>query len=164
MPGSITCPLFPLLFICLLTVIGNITPASASEPGNQGGNTMSEQRNSSIDSDGSQLWIEALPEGNLYKITPMAQLKRACTCQIDLSVTHRGSAGQSTSHQQNSVALTPDTAHPLGLIKLSVNPGDLTQVIVTLTDGDKLHLEKQLTLPDNAEGAPQAAPLTPTRL
>ncbi|WP_051588679.1 MULTISPECIES: curli assembly chaperone CsgC [unclassified Serratia (in: enterobacteria)] len=164
MPGSTICPLFPLLFICLLTVIGNINPASASEPGNQGGNTMNEQRNSSTDSDGSQLWIEALPEGDLYKITPMAQLKRACTCQIDVSVTHRGSAGQSTSRQQNTIALTPDTAQPLGMIKLSVNAGDLTQVVVTLTDGDQLHLEKQLTLPDKAKEAPHTAPLTPTRL
>ncbi|HGM5490038.1 TPA: curli assembly chaperone CsgC [Serratia fonticola] len=125
---------------------------------------MSEQRKSSIDSDGSRLWIEALPEGNLYKITPMAQLKRACTCQIDFSVIHQGSAGQSTSHQQNTVALTPDTVQPLGLVKLSINAGDLTQVVVTLTDGDKLHLENQLTLPDKAVGAPHALPLDPTRL
>lgn len=164
MPGSILYPLLPLLFTGFWATMGNINPASASEPGNQGGNTMSEQRDSSAGSDGSQLWIEAIPEGSLYIITPMAQLKRACTCQIDFSVTHRGSAGQSTSHQQNTVALTPDTAQPLGLVKLSVNAGDLTQVVVTLTDGDKLHLEKQLTLPDKAIGTPHAAPLNPTRL
>lgn len=158
MSGFRTYPLLPLVLTCLLAAIGNDKSVSAAEPGNQGGDTMSVQQNSSADSDGSKLWIEVLPEGNLYKITPMAQLKRACTCQIDFSVTHRGSAGQSTSHQQNTVALTPDTAQPLGLVKLSVNAGDLTQVVVTLTDGDKLHLEKQLTLPDKIVGALHAAP------
>lgn len=147
MPDSRTYPLLPLMVTCLLAAIGNVKPLSAAEPGHQGGDSVSDQQHSSVDSDGSQLWIEALPEGNLYKITPMAQLKRACTCQIDFSVTHRGPAGQSTSHQQSTLALTPDTAQPLGVVKLSVNAGDWTQVVVTLSDGDKLHLEKQLTLP-----------------
>lgn len=154
MLGSITYPLLPLVFTCLLATMGNVKSVSATEPGNQGSDTMNDQQKSAVESDGSKLWIEVVPEGNLYKITPMAQLKRACTCQVDFSVTHQGSAGQSTSHQQNTVALTPDTVQPLGLVKLSVNAGDLTQVVVTLTDGDTLHLEKQLTLPDKVVGAP----------
>jgi curli production protein len=153
MPGSRTYPLLSLLLTCLLAAIGNVKTLSAAEPDHKGGNSMIDQQNSSVGSDGSQLWIEASPEGDLYKITPMAQLKQGCTCQIDFSVTHRGSAGQSTSHQQNTVTLTPDTAQPLGLVKLSVNAGDLTQVVVTLTDGDKLHLVKQLTLPAKTVGA-----------
>ncbi|WP_431221865.1 curli assembly chaperone CsgC [Serratia sp. L9] len=108
------------------------------------------QNNSSVSSDGSKLWIEALPEGNLYKITPMALVKHACTCQVDFSVTHRGAAGQSTSRQLNTLDLLPDTAHSLGLVKLSINADDWTQVVITLTDGDKLHLEKQFTLPAKA--------------
>lgn len=150
MSGSNTYPWLPLLLTCLLAAISNVNPVLATEPGNQGSNTMSVQQNSSVGSDGGQLWIEVLAEGNLYQITPMAQLKRACTCQIDFNVTHRGAAGQSTSRQHNTVVLTPDTAQPLGLVKLSVNAGDLTQVVVTLTDGDQLHLEKQLTLPTKA--------------
>lgn len=150
MPGFKAYPSLPLLLFCWLVAMGNIKTVSASELGNQGGSTMNIPQNSSISSDGSKLWVEALPEGNLYKITPMAQVTHACICRIDFSVTHRGSAGQSTSRQQNTVALTPDTAQSLGLVKLSVNEGDSTEVVITLTDGDKLHLAQQLTLPAKA--------------
>ncbi|PKE31819.1 aggregative fimbriae synthesis protein [Rahnella sp. AA] len=98
----------------------------------------------------NQLWFDTHHDAQNYVVTPMVNLTRDCACQVAVSVSQEGVAGSSTSRQSHNVNLAANQPQPLGQMRFVIQPGGRTQIMITVTDGDKLRLEKQLTLPDDA--------------
>ena len=98
----------------------------------------------------NQLWFDTHNEAQNYVITPMVNLTKACACQVAVSVSQQGSAGNSTSRQSSNVNLSANLPQPLGQMRFAVQPGSKTQIMITVTDGGTLRLEKQITLPGDA--------------
>ena len=98
----------------------------------------------------NQLWFDTHNDAQTYVITPMVSLTKACACQVAVSVSQEGVSGSSTSRQSSNVNLTANQPQPLGRMRFSVQPGSKTQIMITVTDGGSLRLEKQITLPNDA--------------
>lgn len=98
----------------------------------------------------NQLWFDSHNDAQNYVITPMVNLTKACACQVAVSVSQEGVAGTSTSRQSSNVNLAANQPQPLGQMRFVVQPGSRTQIMITVTDGGTLRLEKQLTLPNDA--------------
>ncbi|RJT15624.1 curli assembly chaperone CsgC [Rahnella inusitata] len=98
----------------------------------------------------NQLWFDTQSDAQSYVVTPMVNLTKACACQVAVSVSQEGGAGNSTSHQSSNVNLSANQPQPLGRMRFSVTPGSKTQIMITVTDGGTLRLEKQITLPGDA--------------
>src|SRR5688572_14099608 len=98
----------------------------------------------------NQLWFDTHHEAQNYVITPMVSLTKACSCQVAVSVSQESTAGTSTSRQSHNVNFSAHQPQPLGQMRFVLQPGGKTQIMITITDGDKLRLEKQLTLPNDA--------------
>lgn len=98
----------------------------------------------------NQLWFDTHSDAQTYVVTPMVNLTRACACQVAVSVSQEGSSGSSTSRQSSNVNLSANQPQPLGQMRFSVQPGSKMLILITVTDGGTLRLEKQLTLPGDA--------------
>lgn len=98
----------------------------------------------------NQLWFDTHADADIYVVQPMATLVEGCACQVSIAVSHRAGQGQSTSRQQGSVKLTANQPLPLGQMRFTMQKGDWTHIIVTLSDGKGLHLERQLIVPNNS--------------
>ncbi|QLK62061.1 aggregative fimbriae synthesis protein [Enterobacteriaceae bacterium Kacie_13] len=98
----------------------------------------------------NQLWFDTHSDAQSYVVTPMVSLTKACACQVAVSVSQEGGGGNSTSRQSSNVNLSANQPQPLGRMRFSVPPGSKTQIMITVTDGGTLRLEKQITLPGDA--------------
>ena len=98
----------------------------------------------------NQLWFDTHNDAQNYVITPMVSLTKACSCQVAVSVSQESTAGTSISRQSHNMNLSANQPQPLGQMRFAVQPGGKTQIMITVTDGDELRLEKQLTLPNDA--------------
>lgn len=97
----------------------------------------------------NQLWFDTQTLADNYVITPKAMLAESCDCQLSIAVSHHAGQGQSTSRQQGSIKLAANQQQSLGQMRFSLQQGDYTQITVTLTDGNGLRVENQLTLRGN---------------
>ncbi|MFU2316414.1 curli assembly chaperone CsgC [Rahnella sp. PCH160] len=98
----------------------------------------------------NQLWFDTHNDAQTYTVTPMVNLTKACACQVAVSVSQESTSGTSTSRQSQNINLSANRPQPLGQMRFAVKPGGKTQIMITVTDGDKLRLEKLLTLPNDA--------------
>lgn len=91
----------------------------------------------------SQITFNTTQQGEMYTIVPQVTLTQPCLCRVQILAVRDGKAGQSQSRQEQTLSLPAN--QPVDLMKLSLNiaPDDNVKIIVTVTDGQSLHLSQQ---------------------
>src|SRR5699024_11942971 len=79
----------------------------------------------------------------LYTIIPEVTLTQSCLCRVQILSLREGSSGQSQTKQEKTLSLPAN--QPIALTKLSLNisPEDRVKIVVTVSDGQSLHLSQQ---------------------
>lgn len=96
---------------------------------------------------GNQLTFDTQQQGNTYIIEPVATLTQDCQCMVKLTAQSSGTAGQSNSSQSKPVFIKGNQPTKLSRMSLELSPGDRVTILVTVTDGKDIHLEKQWASP-----------------
>ncbi len=90
----------------------------------------------------SQITFNTTQQGDMYTIIPEA-LTQSCLCRVQILSLREGSSGQSQTKQEKTLSLPAN--QPIALTKLSLNisPDDRVKIVVTVSDGQSLHLSQQ---------------------
>ncbi|EOL9754635.1 curli assembly chaperone CsgC, partial [Escherichia coli] len=74
---------------------------------------------------------------------PEVTLTQSCLCRVQILSLREGSSGQSQTKQEKTLSLPAN--QPIALTKLSLNisPEDRVKIVVTVSDGQSLHLSQQ---------------------
>ena len=91
----------------------------------------------------SQITFDTAQDGDIYTVTPQVTLSQSCVCQVQISATRSGSAGQSTSVQRHSVTITANQPVALARLRMIISPQDKASITVTVTDGQSLQLSQR---------------------
>ena len=87
--------------------------------------------------------IKKAKQGDVYTIIPEVTLTQSCLCRVQILSLREGSSGQSQTKQEKTLSLPAN--QPIALTKLSLNisPDDRVKIVVTVSDGQSLHLSQQ---------------------
>ncbi|WP_235424268.1 curli assembly chaperone CsgC [Citrobacter koseri] len=91
----------------------------------------------------SQITFNTTQQGEIYTIVPQVTLSKPCVCEVQIFAVRDGKGGQSRTQQKTTLSLPAN--QPIDLTKLSLNisPEDSVKIIVTVSDGQSLHLSQQ---------------------
>ena len=91
----------------------------------------------------SQITFNTTQQGDVYTIIPEVTLTQSCLCRVQILSLREGSSGQSQTKQEKTLSLPAN--QPIALTKLSLNisPDDRVKIVVTVSDGQSLHLSQQ---------------------
>ena len=91
----------------------------------------------------NQITFNTTQQGDMYTIIPQVTLTQPCVCEVQVLAIRKWSGGQSQSQQKTSLSVPAN--RPIELTKLSFNisPEDSVKIIVTVSDGQSLHLSQQ---------------------
>ena len=95
----------------------------------------------------SQITFNTTQQGDMYTIIPEVTLTQSCLCRVQILSLREGSSGQSQTKQEKTQekTLSLPANQPIALTKLSLNisPDDRVKIVVTVSDGQSLHLSQQ---------------------
>lgn len=91
----------------------------------------------------NQITFNTTQQGEMYTIIPQVTLAQPCVCQVQILALREGKAGQSQTQQKTTLSLPAN--QPIDLTKLSLNISaeDSVKIVVTVSDGQSLHLSQQ---------------------
>lgn len=79
----------------------------------------------------------------MLTIIPQVTLTESCLCQVQIVTLRKGQGGQSTSQQRNTLTLPANRTVDLSRISVNAGPDDAINMVVTISDGNSLHLSRQ---------------------
>ncbi len=79
----------------------------------------------------------------MLTIIPQVTLTESCLCQVQIVTLRKGQGGQSTSQQRNTLTLPANRTVDLSRISVNAGPDDAINMVVTVFDGNSLHLSQQ---------------------
>ncbi len=79
----------------------------------------------------------------MLTIIPQVTLTESCLCQVQIVTLRKGQGGQSTSQQRNTLTLPANRTVDLSRISVNAGPDDAINMVVTVSDGNSLHLSQQ---------------------
>jgi Thin aggregative fimbriae synthesis protein. len=82
-------------------------------------------------------------QGDMYTITPQVTVTQPCDCQVSIQTVREGSGGTSNIQQNRTLKLPANQPIDLSRMQLTISQNDTVKVVVTLTDGQSLHLSAQ---------------------
>ena len=90
-----------------------------------------------------QITLNTTQQCEMYTIIPQVTLTQPCTCQVQIVSLREGVSGQSRTQQRKTLSLPAN--QPIDLTKLSLNisAGDSVKIVVTVSDGQTLHLSQE---------------------
>lgn len=91
----------------------------------------------------SQITFTTTRDGDNYTITPVVQVAQDCLCQVQIVTEREGQSGVSQSRQRNTLSLVANETTAVSRIHLNISPRDNVKIIVTVSDGESLHLAQQ---------------------
>lgn len=91
----------------------------------------------------SQITFSTHQQGEMYTIIPQVTLTQPCLCQIQILTLREGLAGRSQSTQKKTLSLPANQAIDLTKLSLTISPQDTVKIVVTVSDGQSLHLSQQ---------------------
>lgn len=91
----------------------------------------------------SQITFNTTRDGDNYTITPLVQVTQDCVCQVQVITEREGAAGVSQSRQRNMMTLPANQTTAVSRIRLNISARDNVKIIVTVSDGQSLHLAQQ---------------------
>ncbi|MBS0854335.1 curli assembly protein CsgC [Enterobacter sp. JGM127] len=91
----------------------------------------------------SQITFQTSQENGMLTIIPQVTLTESCLCQVQIVTLRKGQGGQSTSQQRNTLTLPANRTVDLSRISVNAGPDDAINMVVTVSDGNSLHLSQQ---------------------
>lgn len=91
----------------------------------------------------SQITFQTSQENGVLTIIPQVTLTESCLCQVQIVTLRKGQGGQSTSQQRNTLTLPANRTVDLSRISVNAGPDDAINMVVTVSDGNSLHLSQQ---------------------
>lgn len=91
----------------------------------------------------NQITFNTSQQGELWTIIPQVTLAQPCVCQIQVTSLREGQSGQSSTQQQRTVSLPANQPVDLTTLRLNISAQDTVKIIVTVSDGQSLHLSQQ---------------------
>ncbi|CBG87874.1 curli assembly chaperone CsgC [Citrobacter rodentium] len=91
----------------------------------------------------SQIAFSTTQQGDVYTIIPQVTLAQPCVCQVQILALREGVAGQSRSQQKKTLSLPANQPIDLTKLSLTISPQDNVKIIVTVSDGQAMHLSQQ---------------------
>lgn len=91
----------------------------------------------------NQITFSTTQQGDIYTITPQVTLTQPCVCQVQILALRDGVAGQSQSRQKKTLSLPANQAIDLTRLSLNISAQDTVKIVVTVSDGQSLHLSQQ---------------------
>lgn len=91
----------------------------------------------------NQITFNTTQQGDVYTIIPQVTLSRPCVCQVQILALRQGAAGQSQSQQKKTLSLPANQPIELSKLSLNISAEDTVKIVVTVSDGQTLHLSQQ---------------------
>ncbi|WP_039058036.1 curli assembly chaperone CsgC [Enterobacter sp. Bisph1] len=91
----------------------------------------------------SQITFNTTRDGDNYTITPVVQIVEDCVCEVQVITEREGQSGVSQSRQRNTLALAANKTTEISRIRLNIAENDNVKIMVTVSDGESLHLVQQ---------------------
>ncbi|MCS2153748.1 curli assembly protein CsgC [Scandinavium goeteborgense] len=82
-------------------------------------------------------------QGEMYTITPQVTVTEPCQCRVSIQTMREGQGGTSNIQQSKTLSLPANQPIDLSRMQLNITQNDTVKVVVTLTDGQALHLSAQ---------------------
>lgn len=91
----------------------------------------------------NQITFTTTQQGDIYTVIPQVTLNEPCVCQVQI-LSVRDGVGDKAIHSKKQTLSLPAN-QPIELSRLSVNISseDSVKIIVTVSDGQSLHLSQQ---------------------
>lgn len=91
----------------------------------------------------NQITFNTTQQGEMFTIIPQVTLMQPCVCQVQIIAHRDGIAGQSRSQQKRTLSLPANQPIDLTTLSLNISPQDSVTIVVTVSDGQSLHLSQQ---------------------
>ncbi|QMI04832.1 curli assembly chaperone CsgC [Citrobacter sp. RHB25-C09] len=91
----------------------------------------------------NQITFNTTQQGEMFTIIPQVTLMQPCVCQVQIIALRDGIAGQSRSQQKRTLSLPANQPIDLTTLSLNISPQDSVTIVVTVSDGQSLHLSQQ---------------------
>lgn len=82
-------------------------------------------------------------QGEMVTVTPQVTVTQSCLCQINVQTVREGQGGTSNIQQNKTLNLPANQPVDLAQLRLTMGAHDTVRIVVTLTDGQALHLSAQ---------------------
>lgn len=82
-------------------------------------------------------------QGDIYTITPQVTVAQECLCQVSIQTVREGAGGISNIQQSKTLKLPANQPIDVSHMQLNIAAHDTVKVVVTLTDGQALHISAQ---------------------
>lgn len=91
----------------------------------------------------NQITFNTTQQGEMYTIIPQVTLSQPCVCQVQVLALRDGKSGQSQTQQKTMLSLPANQTIDLTKLSLNISADDSVKIVVTVSDGQSLHLSQQ---------------------
>ncbi|MCJ7866379.1 curli assembly protein CsgC [Salmonella enterica] len=91
----------------------------------------------------NQITFTTTQQGDIYTVIPQVTLNEPCVCQVQILSVRDGVGGQSHTQQKQTLALPANQPIELSRLSVNISSEDSVKIIVTVSDGQSLHLSQQ---------------------
>lgn len=91
----------------------------------------------------NQITFTTTQQGDIYTVIPQVTLNEPCVCQVQILSVRDGVGGQSHTHQKQTLSLPANQPIELSRLSVNISSEDSVKIIVTVSDGQSLHLSQQ---------------------
>ncbi len=90
----------------------------------------------------NQITFTTTQQGDIYTVIPQVTLNEPCVCQVQILCARRR-RGQSHTQQKQTLSLPANQPIELSRLSVNISSEDSVKIIVTVSDGQSLHLSQQ---------------------
>ncbi|EAB4494646.1 curli assembly chaperone CsgC [Salmonella enterica] len=91
----------------------------------------------------NQITFTTTQQGDIYTVIPQVTLNEPCVCQVQILSVRDGVGGQSHTQQKKTLSLPANQPIELSRLSVNISSEDSVKIIVTVSDGQSLHLSQQ---------------------
>ncbi|ELR0429639.1 curli assembly chaperone CsgC [Salmonella enterica] len=91
----------------------------------------------------NQITFTTTQQGDIYTVIPQVTLNEPCVCQVQILSVRDGVGGQSHTQQKQMLSLPANQPIELSRLSVNISSEDSVKIIVTVSDGQSLHLSQQ---------------------
>ncbi|HDC2125153.1 TPA: curli assembly protein CsgC [Salmonella enterica] len=91
----------------------------------------------------NQITFTTTQQGDIYTVIPQVTLNEPCVCQVQILSVRDGVGGQSHTQQKQTLFLPANQPIELSRLSVNISSEDSVKIIVTVSDGQSLHLSQQ---------------------
>lgn len=82
-------------------------------------------------------------QGDIYTVIPQVILSEPCVCQVQILSVRNGTEGQSHTQQKQTLSLPANQPIELSRLSVNISSEDSVKIILTVSNGQSLHLSQQ---------------------